>query len=202
MYSARPAWNIATSLVAWLRLGCLGFALFLHFCDAIVVELLLLLRRHLGDELVLLCLGLELLVLLILLLEIELGRLLIFCDRGDVLARNFPRGPFHDEIERRGQDDSLCLGIGRPLDEVGGVLAIEGKPIHRQNGNGFGGAKAAPGEHFLPSLLSTFRRSYPQIQIRADAFATLNGRPSQRMIDPKVNLAAQVPGGWILPLAD
>ena len=82
-----------------------------------------------------------------------MGRLLIFCDRGDVLARNFPRGPFHDEIERRGQDDSLCLGIGRPLDEVGRVLAVKRKPIHRQNGNGFGGAKAAPGEHFLPLKL-------------------------------------------------
>ena len=46
------------------------------------------------------------------------------------------------------------------------------------------------------------RQGHPQIQIRADAFATLNGRPSQRMIDPKVNLAARVPGGWILPLAD
>ena len=30
---------------------------------------------------------------------------------------------------------------------------------------------------------------HPQIQIRADAFATLNGRPSQRLIDPNVNLA-------------
>jgi len=46
------------------------------------------------------------------------------------------------------------------------------------------------------------KQGHSQIQIRVDAFATLNGRPSQRMIDPKVNLAAQVPGGWILPLAD
>jgi hypothetical protein len=46
------------------------------------------------------------------------------------------------------------------------------------------------------------KQGHPQIQIRADAFATLNGRPSQRMIDPKVNLAAGVPRGWILPLAD
>ena len=62
-----------------------------------------------------------------------------------------------------------------------------------------------------PDLIRAFARhlaadlrkqGHPQIQIRADAFATLNGRPSQRMIDPKVNLAARVPGGWILPLAD
>jgi vitamin K-dependent gamma-carboxylase len=43
---------------------------------------------------------------------------------------------------------------------------------------------------------------FKQIQIRADAFATLNGRPSQRMIDPKVDLAARVPNGWILPMVN
>jgi len=62
-----------------------------------------------------------------------------------------------------------------------------------------------------PDLIRAFARrlaadlrkqGHPQIQIRADAFATLNGRPSQRMIDPKVNLAARVPRGWILSLAD
>jgi hypothetical protein len=44
--------------------------------------------------------------------------------------------------------------------------------------------------------------SEPHIQIRAEAFATLNGRPSQRLIDPEVNLAAPLPDGWILPLRD
>jgi vitamin K-dependent gamma-carboxylase len=39
-----------------------------------------------------------------------------------------------------------------------------------------------------------------QIQVRADAFATLNGYPSQRLIDPGVNLAGAVPSDWILPL--
>ena len=43
-------------------------------------------------------------------------------------------------------------------------------------------------------------RGFKQIQIRADAFATLNGRPSQRLIDPNVNLAARVPKGWIVPM--
>lgn len=43
-------------------------------------------------------------------------------------------------------------------------------------------------------------QGFSHIEIHADAFATLNGRPSQRLIDPKVNLAAQVPRGWILPL--
>jgi vitamin K-dependent gamma-carboxylase len=45
-------------------------------------------------------------------------------------------------------------------------------------------------------------QGHPQIQIHADAFATLNGRPSQRLIDPSVNLAAQVPSSWILPLTN
>jgi hypothetical protein len=43
-------------------------------------------------------------------------------------------------------------------------------------------------------------RGFTEVQIHADAFATLNGRPSQRLIDPTVNLAAPVPRGWILPL--
>jgi hypothetical protein len=42
-------------------------------------------------------------------------------------------------------------------------------------------------------------------EVYADAFAALNGRPRQRLIDPSVDLAAE-PGGlgpwpWILPLA-
>ena len=45
-------------------------------------------------------------------------------------------------------------------------------------------------------------RGFKQIQIRADAFATLNGRPSQRLIDPNVNLASGVPKGWILPMVN
>lgn len=33
------------------------------------------------------------------------------------------------------------------------------------------------------------RRGFAEIQIRVNAFATLNGRPSQRLIDPEKNLA-------------
>ncbi len=44
------------------------------------------------------------------------------------------------------------------------------------------------------------RLGYGSVQIRADAFATLNGRPSQRLIDPEVDLAGTLPPGWILPL--
>jgi vitamin K-dependent gamma-carboxylase len=43
-------------------------------------------------------------------------------------------------------------------------------------------------------------QGYTQVEIHADAFATLNCRPSQRLIDPAVDLAAPVPHGWILPL--
>jgi vitamin K-dependent gamma-carboxylase len=43
-------------------------------------------------------------------------------------------------------------------------------------------------------------QGFTQIEVHADAFATLNGRPSQRLIDPSVNLAAQVPRSWIVPL--
>jgi hypothetical protein len=45
-------------------------------------------------------------------------------------------------------------------------------------------------------------RGFGEIQIHADAFATLNGRPSQRMIDPGVDLSARVHSGWIVPLAN
>lgn len=37
-------------------------------------------------------------------------------------------------------------------------------------------------------------------EVRVDAFASLNGRASQRIIDPEVNLAGDLPGNWILPL--
>ncbi len=40
------------------------------------------------------------------------------------------------------------------------------------------------------------------IEIRVNAFATLNGRPSQRLINPEVDLAGSPPAAWILPLQD
>jgi len=39
------------------------------------------------------------------------------------------------------------------------------------------------------------------VEVRVDAFASLNGRPSQRLIDPAVDLARATPRGWIVPLA-
>ena len=62
-----------------------------------------------------------------------------------------------------------------------------------------------------PDLICAFARrlaadlkaqGQPQIKIQAEAFATLNRRPSQRLIDPNVNLAAGLPDGWILLLLD
>ncbi|HZR18357.1 MAG TPA: HTTM domain-containing protein [Verrucomicrobiae bacterium] len=43
-------------------------------------------------------------------------------------------------------------------------------------------------------------RGLVQAQVTVDAFAALNGRPSQPLIDPNVNLAGPVPDGWIVPL--
>jgi len=38
-------------------------------------------------------------------------------------------------------------------------------------------------------------------EVRVDAFAALNARPSQRLIDPHVDLASHpLPDGWIVPL--
>jgi hypothetical protein len=41
----------------------------------------------------------------------------------------------------------------------------------------------------------------PAFEIRAEAFATLNGRPSQRLVDPEANLAKQPVFAWIIPIA-
>jgi len=44
-------------------------------------------------------------------------------------------------------------------------------------------------------------RSGHSVAVRAQAFATLNGRPAQRLIDPTVDLTrALLPGGWVLQL--
>jgi hypothetical protein len=45
------------------------------------------------------------------------------------------------------------------------------------------------------------RDSDAPLRVRVDAFATLNGRPSQRFIDADVNLAGPPTPQWILPLA-
>ena len=41
-------------------------------------------------------------------------------------------------------------------------------------------------------------RGFAGIEVRADAFAAINGHPAQRLIDPQVDLAATVPPGWIV----
>jgi len=38
------------------------------------------------------------------------------------------------------------------------------------------------------------------IEVKAEAFATLNGRPSQRLIDPEIDLTGETSPGWIIPL--
>ena len=45
-----------------------------------------------------------------------------------------------------------------------------------------------------------------EIEVYAESFVALNGRPSQRFIDPEVNLYAEVESfknkTWVLPLND
>lgn len=49
-------------------------------------------------------------------------------------------------------------------------------------------------------------RGHPGVEVRVDAFASLNGRPRQRLVDPTVNLAAVSPwesvSHWVLPFRD
>jgi vitamin K-dependent gamma-carboxylase len=60
-----------------------------------------------------------------------------------------------------------------------------------------------------PDLIRVFARhlakdlraqGHGNVQIKVDSFATLNGRPSQRLIDPEANLAGSLAPGWIMPL--
>ena len=55
---------------------------------------------------------------------------------------------------------------------------------------------------FARHLSSELRsRGQPSVQIKVNAYASLNGRPSQPMINPAVDLAGPAPTGWIVPLA-
>ncbi|MEX1212114.1 MAG: HTTM domain-containing protein [Balneolaceae bacterium] len=56
-------------------------------------------------------------------------------------------------------------------------------------------------------LAETYRRQgMPNVHVYAESYVALNGRPSQRFIDPTIDLAAQPrnlkPKSWILPLHD
>ncbi|QRK09241.1 HTTM domain-containing protein [Archangium violaceum] len=66
-----------------------------------------------------------------------------------------------------------------------------------------------------PDMLLTFahylardfaERGYPGVEVRVDAFASLNGRPRQRLVDPAVNLATVGPWddihGWVRPFRE
>ncbi|WP_083680686.1 HTTM domain-containing protein [Archangium sp. Cb G35] len=66
-----------------------------------------------------------------------------------------------------------------------------------------------------PDMLLTFahylarhfaEQGHPGVEVRVDAFASLNGRPRQRLVDPTVNLATVGPWdsvhGWVLPFRE
>ncbi|MBK9263640.1 MAG: HTTM domain-containing protein [Polyangiaceae bacterium] len=59
---------------------------------------------------------------------------------------------------------------------------------------------------FAKHIAAEEKRQGRDVEVRADAFVTMNGRPSQRLVDPMVNLAAEEdslwPKRWILPLKD
>ncbi len=58
--------------------------------------------------------------------------------------------------------------------------------------------------HFLARDFAA--RGHPNVEVRVNAFASLNGRPRQRLVDPTVNLAAvgawEGTSTWVLPLVD
>ena len=63
---------------------------------------------------------------------------------------NFPRCALDHVIERRGENDLLCLRIGRPLDEFRRVLAIHRRLVHRQALHQLDLAKSSIRQNFLP----------------------------------------------------
>ena len=50
--------------------------------------------------------------------------------------------------------------------------------------------------HFATEL----RKQAPRVEVRAEAFATMNGRPSQPLVSPLANLADTRTRDWIVPL--
>ncbi|HRI65521.1 MAG TPA: HTTM domain-containing protein [Polyangium sp.] len=59
---------------------------------------------------------------------------------------------------------------------------------------------------FAQYIAAEERKNGREVEVRADAYVTLNGRPSKRIIDPDTNLAIEkdslLPRPWILPLED
>jgi hypothetical protein len=55
--------------------------------------------------------------------------------------------------------------------------------------------------HYLASHFA--EQGHPGVEVRADVFVSLNGRPRQRLVDPTVNLSAVGTWddlhGWVLP---
>jgi vitamin K-dependent gamma-carboxylase len=49
-------------------------------------------------------------------------------------------------------------------------------------------------------LAADLKDQFPDVQIRVNAYAALDGRPGQRLINPQVDLARAAGSGWILPL--
>jgi vitamin K-dependent gamma-carboxylase len=48
-------------------------------------------------------------------------------------------------------------------------------------------------------VAADFRGHVREVAVYADAFVSLNGRPAQRIIDPRVGLGGAAGAPWILP---
>lgn len=60
-------------------------------------------------------------------------------------------------------------------------------------------------QQFARHLKQTYQaRGHERVRVYADAWASLNGRPRQRLVDPSVDLASEpwslTPKRWIVPL--
>jgi vitamin K-dependent gamma-carboxylase len=54
--------------------------------------------------------------------------------------------------------------------------------------------------HLVQAMAQYLGREFPGKEIYADAYATLNGRPSQQIVRSDIDLAAVPPADWIVPL--
>jgi hypothetical protein len=54
--------------------------------------------------------------------------------------------------------------------------------------------------YLIRDMARRLRRTHSGVEIRCNSFATLNGRPAQRLIDPNVNLDGALNTEWIVRL--
>ena len=101
-------------------------------------------------------------------------------------------------VEKAGYTEFIACDRATGTAVAGATARLRDRAPGKDDGAGSVHGPCAGAPHRRRS--ATHRGVWPSVEVRAESFAALNGRPVQRLIDPHVDLGGPALRDWIVPL--